>query len=299
MDNDSWLFPEHLPFDDLFDTDGDGKITGFESFIRDDFLMNEMEDETTPKIPEYLKEEGEEYCIYPENYDSVEEFQEAVNEAKYGWRLFVDTDNAVLLDPEDYETEEEYEEALEQVKNGEAAETSEDDEDEDDDGAAAPKDYEVVNEYEGLLSEDSLKEINHQIQESQEKIESFQEQIKLIQEENEQAAQKKKTTAIILFSSGIGISFLLAVVYSLTTWGELDFSEIATLGFWLSLSSCCIIGLGYAIKQNADKANRIEDFSKIFHIAEDVKKEEQKLSQLISEGEQIKQRLENSRNNRE
>ena len=45
MDNDSWLFPEDLPFDSLFDSDGDGKITGFESVIRDEHWLSELEDE--------------------------------------------------------------------------------------------------------------------------------------------------------------------------------------------------------------------------------------------------------------
>ena len=248
MKNDSLLFPENLPFDGLFDSDGDGKITGFESFIRDNYWLSELDDDDKPRIPDDLVEEGEQYCIYPENYDSVEAFEADLEEANNIWR---DSDKV-------------------------------------DDGVAAPKDYGIVNEFEGPLTEDSLNEINHQIQESQEKIESFQKQIKLIQEENEQAAKKKKTTAKVWLGSAIGISFLLGVVFSMTTWGELIFSEIATLGFWLSLSSCCIIALGYAIKQNADKEKRLEGFSKVFRIAEDVKKEKQKLSQLISVREQIK-----------
>ena len=257
MDNDSWLFPEELPFDSLFDSDGDGKITGFESYIRDDFLLSELEDDDKQKFPDDLVEEGEQYCIYPENYDSVEAFEADLEEAKEIWC----------------------------------------DSDEDDDRVAAPKHYEVVNEYEGPVTEDSLKEINHQIQESQEKIESFQKQIQLIQEENGQVENKKKTTAKALFGSAIGISFLLGVVFSLTTFGELIFSEVATLGFWLSLSSCCVIVLGYAIKQNANKADRLERFSEWFRIEENVKKEEQKLSQLISWREQIKHRLADRLNN--
>ena len=259
MDNDSWLFPKELPFDSLFDSDGDGKITGFESYIRDDFLLSELEDDEKPKFPDDLVEEGEQYCIYPENYDSVEAFEADLEEAKEIWC----------------------------------------DSDEDDDGVAAPKHYEVVNEYEGPVTEDSLKEINHQIQESQEKIESFQKQIQLIQEENEQVEKKKKTTAKALFGSAIGFGFLLGVVFSLTTFGELILSEIATLGFWLSLSFCCIIALGYAIKQNADKADRLERSSEWFRIAEDAKKEEKKLSQLISWREQIKHRLADRLNNSE
>ena len=248
MKNDSRLFPEDLPFDGLFDLDGDGEVTGFESFVRDDHWLRELEQEDNPKIPDYLVEEGEQYCIYPENYDSAEAFEADLEEAKYIWR----------------------------------------DSDEDDAGVAASKDYEAVNEYKGPATEASLEEINRQIRESQEKLESLQEQLKLIQEEKEQEEKKKKTTAKVLFGSAIGISFIISIVYSLKQWGEFDFSEITTLGFWLSLSSCGIIALGYAVKQNMDKENRVESFFKGFHNADAVKQEEQKLSQLISEREQMK-----------
>ncbi len=118
MKNDSWLFPEDLPFDGLFDLDGDGKVTGMESLLRDDHWLDMFEDKPKKRISDRLKEEGAEYCIYPENYNTVDEFKEALHEAKYGWRFFVDLDDVVLVDPEDYETEEEYEEALEKAKHG-------------------------------------------------------------------------------------------------------------------------------------------------------------------------------------
>ena len=262
MKNDSWFFSENLPFDSLFDLDGDGELSGLETMIRDDHWLNEFEDGAKPKIPDSLVEEGEQYCIYPENYDSAEEFQAALEEAKEIWR----------------------------------------DADEDDAGAAYPAAYGNGNTHEGPVhwkSKDeeelhlkccnlSLKEINHLIQESKEKIKSLQKQLDLIQEENRQAEEKKKTRAIVLFGSAIGISLIIGVVFSLSTWGEFIFSEAATLAFWLSLSFCCFIGLGYAFKQNMDKENRSERFLKVFRIADDVKKEEQKLSNLISEREQIK-----------
>ncbi len=259
MKNDSWFFPENLPFDSLFDLDGDGELSGLETMIRDDEWLNEFEDEAKPKIPDSLVEEGEQYCIYPENYDSVEAFEADLEEAKYIWH----------------------------------------DSDEDDAGVAAPKDNKAVNEYKRPATAASLEEINRQIRESQEKLESLQKQFKMIQEENEQANKKITTRLKAWFGAAIGISFLLAVVYSLTTWGELDFSEITTVGFWLSLSACCFVGLGYGVKQNMEKENRSERLLKVFRNAEDVKKEEQKLSNLISKREQIKHRLANRRNNRE
>ena len=250
MDNDSWLFPEDLPFDSLFDSDGDGKITGFESVIRDEHWLSELEDDAKPIIPDYLVEEGDQYCIYPENYDSVEAFEADLEEAKAIWR----------------------------------------DSDEDDVRVAAPKVYKPKNECEVPATKASLEEVNQQIQESQEKLESLQKQLKLAQEESEQAAKKKKTTAKALYGSAIGISFLIAVIYSLTQWGEFDLSEIAPLGFWLSLSFCCFITLGYIVKINMDKESREESFFKGFHMMDAVQKEEQKLSQLISAREQIEKK---------
>jgi len=250
MDNDSWLFPEDLPFDSLFDSDGDGKITGFESVIRDEHWLSELEDDAKPIIPDYLVEEGDQYCIYPENYDSVEAFEADLEEAKAIWR----------------------------------------DSDEDDVRVAAPKVYKTKNEHEIPATKASLKEINQQIQESQEKLEYLQKQLKLAQEESERAEKKKKTTAKALYGAAIGISFLIAIVYSLTQWGEFDLSEIAPLGFWLSLSSCCFITLGYIVKINMDKEDREESFFKGFHMIDAVKKEKQKLSRLISEREQIEKR---------
>lgn len=59
-------------------------------------------------------EDGFEYNVDPEDYETEEEYLEALNEEKYAWRDFCDPDDN--LDPEDYETEEEYQEALEELK---------------------------------------------------------------------------------------------------------------------------------------------------------------------------------------
>ena len=48
MDNDSWLFPAHLPLDDMFDWNGDGKITGFENVLRDAHWINAFESKPEP-----------------------------------------------------------------------------------------------------------------------------------------------------------------------------------------------------------------------------------------------------------
>ncbi len=71
---------------------------------------------------QYTCEDGSEFCIYPEEYDTEEEYDEALEEAKeekerkYGWRKDCGDGCAFGVDPEDYETEEEYAEALKEKR---------------------------------------------------------------------------------------------------------------------------------------------------------------------------------------
>lgn len=43
MKNDSWLFPFEMPLDDIFDSNHDGKLTGFETLMRDSVIMHDYE----------------------------------------------------------------------------------------------------------------------------------------------------------------------------------------------------------------------------------------------------------------
>lgn len=61
-------------------------------------------------------EDGTEYGIDPEDYDSQEEYEEALTEAKYSWRDECEDGIEYGIDPEDYDSEEEYEEALTEEK---------------------------------------------------------------------------------------------------------------------------------------------------------------------------------------
>ena len=61
-------------------------------------------------------EDGFGYGIDPEDYETEDEYNEALNEAKYGWREYCEDGVEFGIDPEDYETEEEYNEALEEAK---------------------------------------------------------------------------------------------------------------------------------------------------------------------------------------
>ena len=63
-------------------------------------------------------EDGSEFGLDPEDYETEEEYEEALEEEKYGWRETCEDGSEFGLDPEDYETEEEYEEALEEEKYG-------------------------------------------------------------------------------------------------------------------------------------------------------------------------------------
>lgn len=67
-------------------------------------------------------EDGLEYGVIPEDYETEYEYIEALNEAKYGWRDICEDGSEYGIDAEDYETEDEYEEALNQARE-DAAET--------------------------------------------------------------------------------------------------------------------------------------------------------------------------------
>ena len=43
MKNDSFLFPFSLPGDSIFDSDNDGKLTGFETAFRDAAVLTALE----------------------------------------------------------------------------------------------------------------------------------------------------------------------------------------------------------------------------------------------------------------
>ena len=116
-------------FGGLFDFNGDGKTTWDEEFLAfkifeectkeeddsdSDFDSDLFDDTDNSDKYEWriFCEDGTEYGVYPEDYETEEEYENALDEAKYGWRdnceSFLDTG----VDPEDYETEDEYEEAL-------------------------------------------------------------------------------------------------------------------------------------------------------------------------------------------
>ena len=91
-------------------------------------------------------EDGSGYGLDPEDYETEEEYEEALNNEKYAWRLTCEDGYEYGLDPEDYETEDEYNDALYEEKCAWREERT--------DGAKYginPDDYESEDEFEEAL----------------------------------------------------------------------------------------------------------------------------------------------------
>ena len=110
-------------FESLFDVDGDGEITAADDMLDfmlfNEFLKDEEKRESDAKKEEWriFAEDGSDYDLYPEDYETEEEYNEALREAKTAWRDEVEDGWEYNMDPEDYETEEEYDEALDEAKS--------------------------------------------------------------------------------------------------------------------------------------------------------------------------------------
>lgn len=152
-------------FGGLFDFNGDGKTDLGELFIAykifeqcmkksddadDDFSLDEDLDIIPSKDYSWRSycEDGTEFCIFPEDYETEEEYEEALNKAKYAWRDTCEDGSDYGLIPEDYETEEEYSEALDEARN-EWRDTCENGAD----VGIDPDDYDTEEEYEEALEE--------------------------------------------------------------------------------------------------------------------------------------------------
>ncbi len=95
-------------------------------------------------------EDGSDVCIDPKDYETEYEYNEALQEARTEWRDFCEDGSEYGLDPEDYETEEEYGEALEEAKDKVAwRDFCEDGSD----VCVAPEEYETEEEYNEALQE--------------------------------------------------------------------------------------------------------------------------------------------------
>lgn len=63
-----------------------------------------------------IVEDGSEYGIYPEDYETETEYTDALEAEKYGWRDWCE-DNDSGVNPNDYETEQEYDEAVQKAQD--------------------------------------------------------------------------------------------------------------------------------------------------------------------------------------
>ena len=95
-------------------------------------------------------EDGSEFNLDPEDYETEEEYEEALAEAKekVAWREFCEDGSDVLIDPEDYETEDEYNEALQEARTA-WRDTCEDGSE----YGLDPEDFETEDEYNEALEE--------------------------------------------------------------------------------------------------------------------------------------------------
>ena len=154
-------------FGGLFDFNGDGKTDLGEEFIaykifeecmkgnddtNDDFSLDDDLDLDLISSKDYswrsYCEDGSEFCIFPEDYETEEEYEEALNEAKYAWRNTCEDGSDAGIFPDDYETEDEYTEALDEAKHA-WRDTCEDGSD----LGIDPEDYETEEEYSEALDE--------------------------------------------------------------------------------------------------------------------------------------------------
>lgn len=148
------------PFGGLFDFNKDGKEDLGELWIAHKIFeeASNSEDKYEDNDFDYdndeyctwrdTAEDGTEFGIYPEDYDTEEEYEDALEEAKYAWRDTVEDGTEFGIDPEYYETEEEYNDALEEKFAW--RDTAED-------GAefgVYPEDYDTEDEYEEALEEE-------------------------------------------------------------------------------------------------------------------------------------------------
>ena len=153
------------PFGGMFDFNGDGKEDLGEQWIAfkifeectkedhnaDDFIYHSIpDDDGVDTFWRAFCEDGSEFDLDPEDYQTEEEYEEALAEAKdkIAWHAFCDDGSEFNLDPEDYKTEDEYNEALENARNA-WRNTCEDGSDYDLD----PDDYDSEDEYMAALEE--------------------------------------------------------------------------------------------------------------------------------------------------
>ena len=114
MKNDSLFFPFEMPGDSVFDTNKDGKLTGFETTMRDAYQWESfrhfVEDEEKSNGPAFNSNHHRSYFN-----SSDDTLSSPDDEEDFEWRDFCEDGSDYGVYPEDYETEEEYMDALEEA----------------------------------------------------------------------------------------------------------------------------------------------------------------------------------------
>lgn len=117
-------------FGRLFDFNGDGKTDIGEKFLAYKIFEQCMKKNDDADVDSSLDddldiassndfswrlycEDGTEYCIFPEDYETEDEYNDALEEARHAWRDTCEDRSDFGIDPEDYETEDEYNDAFE------------------------------------------------------------------------------------------------------------------------------------------------------------------------------------------
>lgn len=119
------------PFGGMFDFNGDGKEDFGEQFIgykifeectkadNDDYYEPYFDDSSSADDYSWRQyvEEDLSLGVFPEDYETEEEYLEAYEEAKYGWRESCEDEGEEYgVFAEDYETEDEYNDAVEEAR---------------------------------------------------------------------------------------------------------------------------------------------------------------------------------------
>lgn len=172
------MFGDDDDFFDIFpDIDGDGDHDIVDFLILDEIdnkIQREIEASESRTTSFDIDEDDDdillEYGIDRDDYDTREDYLEAVREEKYGWRDIVEDGFEYGLDPEDFETLEDYEEALEDARLFPSQAELSDDEDADTDdeisaydsaSISIPLSFSIEVSYPGKEQLEEIKEIDY------------------------------------------------------------------------------------------------------------------------------------------
>ena len=167
------MFGDDDFFDIIPDIDHDGDHDIVDFLVLDEIdneIQREIEEsDAHPSSVDTDDEEDEnvlfEYGIDRNDYLTKEDYLEAVDEAKNGWRDTVENESQFDLDPEDFETFDEYKEALEEAQQTEllfneedAAFADEDIENDDSTSISIPLSFSIEVSYPGKEQLEKIKE---------------------------------------------------------------------------------------------------------------------------------------------